>query len=59
MEDIIITKEYAQQILEMEDICYSEGQGPNNTKMLSRIILKYPEIAEPYSYLFEDRLKGV
>lgn len=46
-----LSKSTARIILEMEDVCFSEGQGPDNTELLSLIADAFPELKKEFSYL--------
>lgn len=48
---MIISKEIAKKIIQMESVCFSEGSGPDISELLLFIGSEYPEIKDAYSYL--------
>lgn len=42
----------ARIILEMEEVCYSEGIGPNSGDLILWIGNRYPELKAEFGYLF-------
>lgn len=45
-----ITKYIARIICEMEEVCHSESQGPDNGKLMAWIGKTYPELKEEFSW---------
>ena len=50
----------AEMLLKMDEVCYSEGIGPDTTPLLNFVRKEFPELVQHYPYLFTDReVKGV
>ena len=49
-----------EMLLKMEEVCYSEGIGPDPTPLLEFIRKEFPELVNRYPYLFKKHeVKGV
>lgn len=49
-----LSREWAETILEMQDVCFSEGTGPDTTEITDFIRLHYPGLASKYDYMFSS-----
>ena len=47
-----VDEEVAEILLKMEEVCYSEGIGPDTTILLEFIRKEFPELVERYAFLF-------
>jgi len=50
--DVILTKEDAETIVEMEEVCYGEGIGPDSKGLLNLIAKQHPGLVIRYHYLY-------
>ena len=46
-----ISRKTAEIILKMEDVCFSNGAGPDTSELIRWIFNTYPELECEYSYL--------
>lgn len=50
-DEIKMPHHIAEMICKMEEVCFSEGQGPDNTALMLWISETYPDLKKKYSYL--------
>jgi len=51
---LCLSEKQAKTVLDMDEVCYGEGIGPDTSELLCYIREEYPKLAKSYQFLYKD-----